>query len=210
MAPAARAAPAQESAARFIFCPHEAARAGLWSAGGPRCRARNGAARKLALAGHSRCAAARARHCCPAAGRLERSSRRLRTPARLPASGRDAPPGAFAAAGTSSDGALAASDDDACVVETLPPPPPPLERRAAVGRFLHGRVALSTAGRNSVRPDLVSLHAVKGTIKLVVGRQARQEAPIARRVAVLEQRMGGREIGCCVKLSELEQRACTG
>jgi hypothetical protein len=76
MAPAARAAPAQKSAARFIICPHDAARAGLWSAGGPRCRARICAARKMALAGYSRRARARARRCCPAAGRLERSTRR--------------------------------------------------------------------------------------------------------------------------------------
>jgi hypothetical protein len=33
---------------------------------------------------------------------------------------------------------------------------------------------------------------------------------IARRVAALQRRNGGREIGCYEKLSELEQRACTG
>ncbi len=64
-------------------------------------------------------------------------------------------------------------------------------------------------GSVSVRTSS-SLRAAKGTVKLVVGRQARQEAPIARRVAVLEQRMGGRKIGCCGKLSELENCACTG
>ena len=108
---------------------------------------------------YSRRAAARARRRCPAARRLERSTRRLRTPARQPAavteSGRDAPPGAFDAAGPSSDGALAASGGNERAVETLAPPPPPQERRAAVGRSLHGRFALSTAGRKCVRPDLV-------------------------------------------------------
>jgi hypothetical protein len=130
MASAARAAPAQKSAVRCIIYPHNAARAGLWSAGGPRSRARNCAARRMALAGYSRRAAARARCCCPAAGRMERSTR-----------------GAFDAVVPSSDGALAASGGDERAVETLSPPPPVLERRAAVGRSLHGRVALSTAGR---------------------------------------------------------------
>ncbi len=63
--------------------------------------------------------------------------------------------GAFDAAVPSSDGALAASGGNERAVETLSPPPPPLERRAAVGRFLHGRVALSTAGQKCVRADLV-------------------------------------------------------
>ncbi len=55
-----------------------------------------------------------------------------------------------------------------------------------------------------------SLRAAKATMNRVVGRQARQDAMIARRVAALQRRNSDQFIGCCEKLSELEQRACTG
>jgi hypothetical protein len=133
MAPAARAAPAQKSAARFIICPHDAARAGLWSAGPEFARHAHWHWQGTrSVRQQERAAAARRRGDwrCPLGG-------------------------AFDAAVPSSDGALAASGGNKRAVETLSPPPPPLERRAAVGRFLHGRVALSTAGQKCVRADLV-------------------------------------------------------
>ena len=52
--------------------------------------------------------------------------------------------------------------------------------------------------------------AAKATSNRVVGTQARQDAMIARRVAALQRRNGGQWIGCCEKLCELDQRACTG
>jgi hypothetical protein len=134
--------------------------------------------------------------------------------------------------------AFAASGGDERAVETLPPPPPAQETRAAVDRLKHNGVVCRSVcsdkgtdkcGKRTENGDegtdtgdkgtvkemkrtrtTSSLRAATATINRVVGRQARQDAMIARRVAALQRRNGGREIGCYEKLLELEQRACTG
>ena len=200
--------------------PLDAARAGAGSAGGPRCRADapEGPNLRGSRAEYSRRAAASARRRCPAARRLERPTRRLPTPAQLPESGSDAPPGAFDAAGLSSDGALAASGGDERAVETLsPPPPPPQERRAAVGRSLHGRVALSTAGRKSVGADLFLTarsqgHNSTGRWKKNTARGTDSTArccfaaPKRRPIYRLRRQSRGARILCTHRLSKLCRR----